>query len=525
VVFAPWPARAVGIMAVAIAIWSRATAPAAARVVAAGLVAVGVSSCGGTDVRPFLAFEAPVVALDNVRVIDGTGQPGRDGQTIVIQADRIAAVGDRRRVSIPAGAKVLDLAGRTVLPGFVGMHDHLFYQVADLSAYPVQKSFAMLYLAAGVTTIRTGGAIDFRGDRWIKGLIDEGQHPGPTIYLTSPYLYAVGDASDGARVANLIAGWADDGATSFKAYATLRRDELAAAINAAHQRGLKVTGHLCAVGFRDAAALGIDNLEHGLLVDTEFYSEKVDDQCPAQSPALGSLRSLDIDGPQVRQLIGLLVNRGVAVTSTLAIYETFAANADFDPRTLDVLTPALQERYRAEQAKRDDPNDDGPAAWRSLLRKEMDFERAFVAAGGRLLAGSDPTGWGGIVAGFGNQRQVELLVGSGFSAEQAIKIATANGADFLQDENIGRIAPGLQADLIVVNGNPSTSIRDIRNVELVFRKGLAYDSARLIAATHGTVGRLDMGIYYRSPYIWGALALLAILLGRRLWRRFGPAKE
>ena len=103
------------------------------------------------------------------------------------------------------------------------------------------------------------------------------------------------------------------------------------------------------------------------------------------------------------------VNRGVAITSTLAIYETFSANADVDPRTLDVLTPALQERYRSELAKRDDPNDDGPAAWRSLLRKEMDFERAFVAAGGRLVAGSDPTGWGGIVAGFGNQRQVELL--------------------------------------------------------------------------------------------------------------------
>ena len=495
------------------------------RLMASTLLLIGASSCGGVDIRPFLAFEAPVVALANVRIIDGSGRPGRDNQTIVIQSDRIAAVGDSGAIAVPAGAKVLELGGRTVLPGFVGMHDHLFYQVADNSVFPSQESFAMLYLATGVTTIRTAGALDFRGDLHIKRLIDEGRHPGPTIHITSPYLYAVGEAPDPQRIANQVNGWADDGATSFKAYMSLRRDELAAAINVAHQRGLKVTGHLCAVGFRDAASLGIDNLEHGLFADTEFYTGKEPDQCPNPSPVLGELQSLDIAGPQVRQLISLLVRRGVSVTSTLAIFETFAANAQLDPRTLDVLTPKLQELYRAEQAKREDPDAEGGSAWRRLLTKEMEFERAFVAAGGRLLAGSDPTGWGGIVAGFGNQRQVELLVGAGLPAEQAIRIASANGADFLQDEDIGRVAQGLQADLIVVTGNPSVSISDIRNVELVFRKGLAYDPKRLIAATNGTVGRLNMGIYYRSPYMWLAGLLLAIILARRLWRRFGPAPD
>jgi len=495
------------------------------RLIAPALLLIASSSCGGTDLRQFLAFEAPNVALVNVRVIDGSGRPSRDSQTVVIQSERITAVGDTKAVPIPAGAKVLDLGGRTVLPGFVGMHDHLFYQVASNRVYPSQESFAMLYLAAGVTTIRTAGALDFRGDLRIKRLIDEGRHPGPTIYITSPYLYAAGEAPDPARTAKQVANWADDGATSFKAYTSLRREELAAAINAAHQRGLKVTGHLCAVGFMDAASLGIDNLEHGLLVDTEFYAGKAPDQCPDQSPALGAILSLDIAGGSVRQLIGLLVNRGVWITSTLAIYETFAASAQLDPRTLDVLTPALQDLYRAEQAKLEDPNAQGPSAWRSLLSKEMQFERAFVAAGGRLMAGSDPTGWGGIVAGFGNQRQVELLVGAGLTAEQSIRIASANGADFLLDENIGRVATGLQADLIVVTGNPTVTISDIRNVELVFRKGLAYDPARLIAATHGTVGQLNMAIYYRSPYMWLAGLLLAILLARRLWRRFGPAVD
>jgi imidazolonepropionase-like amidohydrolase len=495
------------------------------RILAVLLSSLAASACGDVDVRQFLAFDAPAVALVNVRIIDGSGGPAREGQTVVIQSDRITAVGDAKAIAPPAGAKVLDLEGRTVLPGLVGMHDHLFYEVAGGTVYPSQESFAMLYLAAGVTTIRTAGAIDFRGDLRIKRLIDEGRHPGPTVHITSPYLYAVGDKPDPARIANQVAAWADDGATSFKAYMTLRRDELAAAINAAHHRGLRVTGHLCAVGFLDAASLGIDNLEHGILANTDFYAGKEPDQCPEMTPVLGGLQSIDIADTQVRQLIGLLIRRGVWVTSTLAIYESFAANAQLDPRTLDVLTPSLRERYQSRQAELEDPNARGPAGWRRLLSKEMEFERAFVAAGGRLMAGSDPTGWGGIVAGFGNQRQVELLVGAGIKPEQAIRIATANGADFLRDDSIGRLGRDMQADLIVVKGNPAAAISDIRNVELVFRKGVAYDPARLIAATQGTVGRLNLGIYYRSPLMWVAGVLLVLLIARRLWRHFGPVPD
>ena len=285
--------------------------------------------------------------------------------------------------------------------------------------------------------------------------------------------------------------WADQGATSFKAYESLRRDELKAAIEAAHQRGLKVTGHLCAVGFREAVELGIDNLEHGLLVDTEFFSGKQPDQCPGQSETLGELQSLDIAGPAVRQLISLLVRRGVAITSTLATYETFTAHAQLDPRTLDVLVPTPAGASTAP-SKQNAPTRTHPgmAAWSRLLRKEMEFERAFYAAGGRLLAGVDPTGWGGVVAGFGNQRQVELLVAAGLKPEEAIRVASAHGAYFLEEGLIGTVTAGLQADLFVVTGNPAANISDIRNVEVVFKKGLAYDPAKLIAATQGTVGQV-----------------------------------
>ena len=481
-----------------------------------------LASCGGIGTRQFLAFEAPVVALTHVRVIDGSGRPAREDQTVIVKADRIATVGAAGSVAIPADAKVLELPGRTILPGFVGMHDHLFYQMGSHAGVRAQESFAMLYLASGVTTIRTAGTFDFAGDLRIKRLIDAGQQPGPTIHVSSPYLSAASAAPDPERSARQVANWADQGATSFKAYDSLRREELKAAIQAAHERRLKVTGHLCAVGFREAVELEIDNLEHGLLVDTEFFSGKQVDQCPGQSEALGELQSIDIAGPAVRQLISLLVRRGVAVTSTLAIFETFTAHAQLDPRTLDVLAPHLQGIYRAEQAKRADPNAPGMAGWSRLLRKEMEFERAFYAAGGRLIAGVDPTGWGGLVAGFGNQRQVELLVAAGLRPEEAIRVASANGAYFLEEGLIGTVTAGLQADLIVVSGNPSANISDIRNVEIVFKKGVAYDPVKLIAATQGMVGRFDMWLYARSPYMQLAGALLVILIARRLWRRRAP---
>jgi len=127
--------------------------------------------------------------------------------------------------------------------------------------------------------------------------------------------------------------------------------------------------------------------------------------------------------------------------------------------------------------------------WEKVFRNEMEFEREFVKAGGLLTAGVDPTGWGGVVAGFGDQRGVELLVQAGFSPLAAIRIATLNGAAFLgEDSRIGTIAPGKQADIVILRGNPAANIGDIRNVEIVFKDGVGYDSRKLIESVRGTVG-------------------------------------
>ena len=206
-----------------------------------------------------------------------------------------------------------------------------------------------------------------------------------------------------------------------------------------------------------------------------------------------SLRTLDINSDAVKETIRTLVAKNVAITSTLPVFEASAplaqsgigaASAVLNPRVLNVMNADARVRYLTARSR---IAADSPTA--TLVRKSMDFERAFVAAGGLLIAGLDPTGNGGIVAGFGDLRQVELLVEAGFSAAEAIKIASFNGSKFLgEDSRIGSIAVGKQADLMIVKGNPATKITDIENVEIVFKDGVGYDSEKLIQSVQGLVG-------------------------------------
>lgn len=184
-------------------------------------------------------------------------------------------------------------------------------------------------------------------------------------------------------------------------------------------------------------------------------------------------------------MIRLLVERRVAITSTLAVFEQYVAGRPPVPqRALDAMSAPSRESCLAQRARVRASN-----SFEAEFKKEMRFERAFVQAGGLLLVGSDPTGNGCIVADFGMQRAVELLVEAGFTPIKAIQIATANGARFLGEaERIGALAPGRQADIIVVRGDPATRIADIENVELVFKDGIGYDAVKLIESVCGTVG-------------------------------------
>jgi hypothetical protein len=262
--------------------------------------------------------------------------------------------------------------------------------------------------------------------------------------------------------------------------------------------------------------------EHGLAIDTEFVWNKQPDVCPNQGTTVSQNAGIDIvTDARVRHTIADLVRHGVAVTSTLAVFETFTGDQSaFDSRMPGVLAPKLRKRYDAARARWTDRENAQPRVWAALLTREMQFERAFVAAGGQLMAGVDPTGWGGVVAGFGDQRELELLVEAGFTPEAAIRVATANGADFLyQGNRIGTIAAGTQADLVLVRGNPSTRISDVRNVEVVFKDGVGYDPGALIAATQGSVGAYDVRQIFRWPFNMILIALVSLLIARIVSRR------
>ena len=486
------------------------------------ITALLAAGCREPGARAFVIVGAPVTAIVHVRVIDGTGIPAKDDQTVVIQDGRIRSVGNASSVTPPAESHIVDGRGRTLIPGLVGMHEHLFYQAEEIGV-PAQAAFARLYLASGVTTIRTAGTVDFKGDLHIKQRIDSGDLPGPKVHVTGPYLNARTAAPDPEAIAREVESQADRGATSFKAYMSLRAPELKAAIETAHARGLRVTGHLCAVGFREAAAMGIDNLEHGLAVDTEFYWDKQPDVCPNQGATVDQLTRADIATDSgIHRTIADLVRHGVAVTSTLAVYESFTGDESaFDPRMPGVLTSWVRKVYDAKRPDWIDRETPRARMWAAMRTKEMQFERAFVAAGGQLLAGVDPTGWGGIVAGFGDQRELELLVEAGLTPEAAIQVATSNGADFLyESDHIGTIAATKQADLVLVRGNPSANISDVRNVEIVFKDGVGYDPAALIAATEGTVGRDDVRHFLRWPLNIIPITLIVVLLERLVLRRF-----
>jgi enamidase len=445
--------------------------------------------------RQFVTVSDSIVALTNVRVIDGTGAAPRQGQTVVMKGGLIQSIGDAAAAKIPAGARTMDLTGRTVMPGYVMLHEHLFYPSGGGAIYNEQGfSFPRLYLAGGVTTMRTAGNMSGYADLGIKKAIDEGTMVGPAVDVTAPYLEGPGlpipqvkalrDEADARKMVNY---WADEGATSFKAYMHITRAELGGAAQEAHKRNLKITGHLCSVTFREAAALGIDDLEHGFVVASDFVPDKKPDECPAGNAVQRSIAELSLTSASVRGLIAELVRRRVAITSTLTIFETFAPSQPSAPaKALDALLPEARRQYEQRRAAIAQSPD---TTWNILIKKEMQLEKMFADAGGLLVVGTDPTGFGGVVAGYSNQRALELLVQAGFSPLEAIKVATLNGATYLgRESKIGSLAVGKQADLIVVRGNPALRIDDVENVEIVFKQGVGYDSPKIFESVKGRVG-------------------------------------
>ena len=451
------------------------------------------------DVKAVILHADPVIFIDNVRIVDGTGAPARDNASLLIEGGRIAAIGKAGKIENSAALRI-DAKGKTLLPGFVMMHEHLMYldPTGPLPSYTSEHlPMPPLYLAAGTTTMRTTGTVNASDDLQVKKLIDEGRVAGPELFVTGPYIEGPGSfayqlkpnlTADDVRL--FVRYWVNAGATSFKAYMNVSQEVLGAAIDEAHKLGATVTGHLCSVTFEEASALGIDNLEHGLYVSSDISPDKVTDKCPSLSRA-DRIRLMDPGNPAVVKLIDTLVERDVAITSTLPVFAAGLHPAIPTQESLAILSP--RSRQIAEErwiTFLQSTESDASKERLALLKKEMEFEKAFVDAGGTLLVGTDPTGWGGTVPPNSTHAALILLVEAGFTPLETISLATRAGARFLGvGDQVGTIEIGKNADLVLIDGEPDKNIESVQNVSIVFRDGVAYNPEELVAGARGKIGR------------------------------------
>ncbi|MDK2125748.1 amidohydrolase family protein [Parachitinimonas caeni] len=442
----------------------------------------------------FITFQFPAVALTHVELIDGSGNAVQADMTILIRNGRIEAVGKTGELAVPPDTPIKDLSGHSLTPGLVLMHEHIFYPTANGAYGAMFDSFPKLYLAGGATTIRTAGSISPYADINLKQDIASGEAIGPDIEVSAPFLNGntpfvmqMSRLATPEQAREMVAYWSAAGADSFKAYMHLTRPQLRAIVEEAHKHGKKVTGHLCAVGYHEAIDLGIDNIEHGFFAMTDVAPDKVSDQCPSGDGTLRMLNTQSLDSSQIGATILKLVRRKVALTSTLGVFESFASGRPQAPKgALDLLIPELRQQYLIRwNALANQPDN----LWSQLLPKGMAWEKRFHDAGGLLMAGSDPTGYGGVIPGYSSLRQLELLQEAGFSLPQVVRIASLNGATYLgRADEIGSIAPGKRADMVLFKGSLSKDPKALQQLVWTMKAGVAYDRAKILAAYQGKIG-------------------------------------
>ena len=353
-------------------------------------------------------------------------------------------------------------------------------------------TFPKLYLAGGATTIRTAGSIEPHTDLNIKKWIDEGRVVGPRMYATGPFINRDTGApipvmdfiSTPDQAGDLVDIWSEKGSSSFKVYMHITRDDLREVVKRAHKKNIPVTGHLCSVTYREAADIGIDNLEPGFMASSDLVLNKPVDRCK-RLEAARALINADKDDPKMEALMKHLIDKNVTITSTLAVFEPNTGREIIPGGGLDAIVPKLREEIILNWSKQQGRD----SAAIALFKKEMYWEKKFHDLGGKLVIGTDPTFGGRTVPGYANQRTIELLVEAGFTAQQAIQLSSQNGAKFLGiDHERGTIAVGKKADLIVMDGDLSQDISVVRKMELVFRDGIGYNCEKLFDSVKGQVG-------------------------------------
>ena len=453
------------------------------------------------ETKKYIEYNDSITVFKKALLIDGKGNPAKPNQTIIMSNGKIKWIGDDAKLELPKGAKVIDLNGKALMPGLVMLHEHMYISAHDISTRYLNLkqlpfSFPRLYLAAGATTIRTCGSIEPYSDIRIKKDIDLGLLPGPSMELTAPYIQGkssnfpqMKENKTPEEAAAFVNYWADQGFTSFKAYMGVDKPILKAAIDAAHKKQLKITGHLDIVTYKEAASLGMDNLEHGFMASTDFAVGKKENEPPAAGSSYKALSNLDIRSDSVKQFIQFLIDKKMSITSSLAVFEgATTTQPQPNQEALNAMSPDTRDFYL--QRLTTTKSAKSPTVYDKAFANATKMEKMFYDMGGLLSVGTDPTGNGGTIAGYGNWRAIELLVeADGFTPLEAIKIATQNGSIALGfDKTIGTIEVGKAADVLVIDGDPSKNISDIRKVQYVFKNGIGYNSKKLFESVKGKVG-------------------------------------
>jgi Amidohydrolase family len=416
------------------------------------------------------------VAIEHVGMFDSEQAAVREDQTVVIDGERVWQVGPSSSVQVPKNAERVDGTGKTLLPGLFDMHGHL------------QELDGLLNIASGVTAARdmgndieelgllekqwqSGAAIGPRV--WKAGLID-----GPGPFQAPTGIFAA--TAEEAKAA--VNRYADLGYIQIKLYSSLKPELVPGIAKLAHERGLRVSGHvpngIIASQFVEE---GADELQHINFVFLNFLASKVKDtRTPERFTAVGAnAAKMDLDSKEVKDFIELLLRHHTTVDVTMATFEGMftgrpgKVSPDFAPILSRLPAQVQRGAYSGGlpvTAETDQLYIDSYAAMLKMTKKMYD-------AGIPILAGTDA------LAGLMLHRELELEVKAGIPAAKALQIATWNAAKLLrQEKELGSIAPGKRADLVLVEGNPVERISDIRRCRLVVKNGALYKSDALYAA-------------------------------------------
>ena len=402
-------------------------------------------------------------------LVDATGRaPVRDA-VVLVEKGRIAAAGPRSRVAIPAGARRVDVSGKTILPGLWDMHAH-FEQV----------EWGPLYLAAGVTTVRDcGNELDFI--RSVRDTIDAGKGLGPAILLAC-FVDGDGPAAIGTQrlreeseIPKLVQTLRDARCSQVKIYSSLPPRLIAPLAKAAHEAGMTVTGHIpFGIGAVHAVEAGMDQINHLSYVVRALFPPSYDPDASLPRPVMQrAMQEIDLSSASAKETIELLRSRHVVVDPTLALGELGTHTAEEIARAEPGLA-RVAGPLRAPLASMGVPAGQAEAA-HALWQRNLEVLAALHKAGVTIVAGTDQS-----VPGHSLHREMEIYVSAGFTPMEAIQAATIVPARAMRlDRETGTVEAGKRADLIVVDGDPLADIRNLRRVVTVIQAGRAYDTARL----------------------------------------------